>query len=110
MERIVLSLFFFLDAGWGFGYNSRAIAGVVKLVDARDSKSRAREGMPVRPRPPAPRKLDKGFCLIVIIGRKPFSIMRLLSPTRLRGGGLELKDLIDESNQLVAKMTSSLPP
>ena len=29
-------------------------AGVVKLVDALDSKSSARKGMPVRPRPPAP--------------------------------------------------------
>ena len=31
------------------------VAGVVKLVDALDSKSSARKGMPVRPRPPAPR-------------------------------------------------------
>lgn len=30
------------------------LAGVVKLVDALDSKSSARKGMPVRPRPPAP--------------------------------------------------------
>lgn len=44
-------------AGSGF-----APAGVAKSADARDSKSRARKGMTVRPRPPAPR------------GRKPLNM------------------------------------
>ncbi len=38
-------------------------AGVVKLVDAEDSKSSARKGMSVRFRPPAPHKI-KGLSII----------------------------------------------
>ena len=34
------------------------IAGVVKLVDARDSKSRGRKPMRVRFSPPAPKNLE----------------------------------------------------
>ena len=39
------------------GYNNNVLqAGVVELVDARDSKSRVRKGVRVRPPPPAPRQ------------------------------------------------------
>ena len=48
------NVLFFLDAENGFGYNSRAFAEVAKLVDAADSKSAARKGMPVRFRPSVP--------------------------------------------------------
>jgi hypothetical protein len=43
---------------------------VVKLVDAEDSKSSARKGMPVRFRPPAPNKI-KG---LAEIGLSPFAL------------------------------------
>jgi hypothetical protein len=45
----------FLDI-WGPHHNNQRRAGVVKLVDAGDSKSPVRKGMTVRFRPPAPNK------------------------------------------------------
>ena len=39
-------------------YNLHVNAGVVELADARDSKSRVREDVRVRPPPPAPRRKD----------------------------------------------------
>ena len=46
---------FFLTFGEPL-YNHTVCAGVVKLVDAGDSKSPARKGIPVRPRAPAPKE------------------------------------------------------
>ena len=37
-------------------YNTRERAGVMEFVDVVDSKSTASDGVPVRVRPPAPRK------------------------------------------------------
>ena len=44
---------FIIDKPRPFFYKSKH-AGVVKLVDAEDSKSSVRKDMPVRVRPPAP--------------------------------------------------------
>ena len=60
--------YFLLDRLTGFGYNSGTFAGVVKLVDALDSKSSAREGIPVRPRSPAP------------VGKKGFQVTTFVKP------------------------------
>jgi hypothetical protein len=45
---------FLLDPNRGIRYNPISLAGVVKLVDALDSKSSGGNPVPVRPRPPAP--------------------------------------------------------
>ena len=47
-----------LEKWRGMVYNLTHDAGVVELADARDSKSRVREDVRVRPPPPAPRRKD----------------------------------------------------